>query len=92
MLKWFWIVIRTLRSAFRSRLSLALENLVLRQQLATLKIRRRRPRLTRSDRLFWVLLSKDAPRVRPVQAPQQGRVVERDRVGGLHHEYVRIAA
>jgi transposase InsO family protein len=37
-------------------------------------------------------LSKDAPRVRPVQAPQQGRVVERDRVGGLHHEYVRIAA
>ena len=37
-------------------------------------------------------LYKDGPRVRPVQTRQQGRVVERDRVGGLHHEYVRIAA
>jgi hypothetical protein len=37
-------------------------------------------------------LYKDAPRVQPIQPPEQGRVVELERVGGLHHEYVRMAA
>ena len=37
-------------------------------------------------------LYKDVPRVRPIQPPEQGRVVELERVGGLHHEYVRMAA
>ena len=37
-------------------------------------------------------LYKDSPDGRPRQLPGQGRVVERDRVGGLHHEYLRIAA
>ena len=37
---------------------LALENLVLRQQLAVLKHRHPRPRLTDADRLFWVVLSR----------------------------------
>jgi len=58
MLKWFWISVCTLRSIFRSQRGPALENLVLRQQLATLKCRHPRPRLTRADRLFWVLVSK----------------------------------
>jgi transposase InsO family protein len=35
---------------------------------------------------------KDAPDGPPAQPPEQGRVVELNRVGGLHHEYVRMAA
>ena len=37
-------------------------------------------------------LAKDAPEYRSVSGLQQGRVVELDQVGGLHHEYVRMAA
>ena len=37
-------------------------------------------------------LYKDAPDGRSTQPPEQGTVVELERVGGLHHEYVRIAA
>ena len=37
-------------------------------------------------------LCKDTPQGRPTQAREQGRVIECDRVGGLHHEYVRVAA
>jgi putative transposase len=57
MFKWLGIVVCTLRSVFRARRELALENLVLRQQLATFKHRHPRPRLTDADRLFWVWLS-----------------------------------
>jgi transposase InsO family protein len=37
-------------------------------------------------------LDKDAPEGRPTHPRKQGRVTERKRVGGLHHEYLRIAA
>src|SRR5216117_2148018 len=37
-------------------------------------------------------LTKDTPEHRTVQRPNEGRVVELARVGGLHHEYVRRAA
>src|SRR5208337_2992513 len=40
---------------FRTRRSLLLENLALRQQLAVLKRKHPRPRLVALDRLFWVL-------------------------------------
>jgi transposase InsO family protein len=55
-----WTIIGTTRSLFRTRRDLALENLALRQQVAALvRIRgRRRQRLGRADRLFWVVLSK----------------------------------
>ena len=58
MLKWLGILLGTLRSALRSRRELALENLALRQQLAAVKLRHPKPRLTDTDRLFWVLLSR----------------------------------
>jgi transposase InsO family protein len=57
MIKWFGIVFGTLFSACCTRRSLALENLALRQQLALMKHRNPRPRLTDSDRLFWLVLS-----------------------------------
>ena len=37
-------------------------------------------------------LYKDAPDGRPPQLQEQGRVIELERVGGLHHEYLRMAA
>ena len=46
-----------LRAAFRNRTDLALENLALRQQLALLGRRSKRPQFGRFDRAFWVWLS-----------------------------------
>jgi putative transposase len=37
-------------------------------------------------------LAKDAPTPRPVQAPEDGRVIAFPEVGGLHHRYERRAA
>jgi putative transposase len=47
---------------FRSRLDLSLEVLALRQQLVVLKRKRRRPVLSRLDRLFWIMLRRVWPR------------------------------
>jgi hypothetical protein len=47
---------------FRSRLDLSLEVLALRQQLVVLKRKRRRPVLSRLDRLFWIMLRSVWPR------------------------------
>lgn len=52
----FGLVLGWLRGLFRSRAELVIENLALRQQLAVLKRKRRRPGLKRVDRLFWVAL------------------------------------
>ncbi|MCP4471875.1 MAG: transposase [Gammaproteobacteria bacterium] len=57
MSKWLKIYLGTLLSAFRAQSELAIENLALRQQLATLKSRNPRPKLSNSDRLFWVVIS-----------------------------------
>ena len=58
MLKWLEIIVRTIVSTRCTQRSLAIENLVLRQQLAVLKHRHPRPRLTDTDRFFWVVLSR----------------------------------
>jgi len=42
----------------RDRVDLAAENLALRQQLAALQHKSKRPRLRKRDRIFWVLLSR----------------------------------
>jgi hypothetical protein len=48
-----------LRSLFRARKDLALENLALRQQLVVLRrARPKRPQLMSADRIFWVWLSR----------------------------------
>lgn len=61
MIKWLGIVARTLRSLLRTQHELALENLALRQQIAALKRRHLRPKLTFADRLFWVIVSRFWP-------------------------------
>ncbi len=51
-------LLRALLSALSSHRKLALENLALRQQIAVLQRSIKRPRLKKSDRLFWVLLRR----------------------------------
>jgi hypothetical protein len=62
MWKWLNVFLGTLLSSVRNQRELALENLALRQQLATLRFRAPRPNLTDSDRLFWVVLSRLWPK------------------------------
>ena len=50
-------LLAALRAALRTRSELTLENLALRQQLALLRRRSKRPRFGRLDRLLWVWLS-----------------------------------
>ena len=56
MVSLFVNLIGALRSALRTRADLALENLALRQ-LANFKRTSGRPRLRKSDRAFWLVLS-----------------------------------
>jgi transposase InsO family protein len=58
----------TVRLLARSRQALVLENLALRQQLATVVHGRRRPQLLHADRLFWVALRDLWPYWRSVLA------------------------
>ena len=53
-----WLLVRSLVSTFKTRRSLALENLALRQQLAVLQRAVKRPRLSNLDRGLWVLLRR----------------------------------
>jgi putative transposase len=52
------LILTGLLRVLRTRRALVLENLALRHQLAVLQRAAPRPRLRRSDRLFWVLLSQ----------------------------------
>ena len=58
MLHLLYALLTTVRSSLKPRRELALENLALRQQLAVLQRRNKRPRLTKADRAFWVALSR----------------------------------
>src|SRR2546430_6729807 len=49
----------TLRAALKVGTDLVLENLALRQQLALLRRRSKRPRVGLLDRVFWMWLSRD---------------------------------
>jgi putative transposase len=52
------LLLDSILRVFRTRSSLLLENLALRQQLAVLKRRRPRPFISLFDKLFWVLASR----------------------------------
>jgi putative transposase len=55
LLSWLFSLVR---STFKERRDLALENLALRQQLAVLKRLQKRPPIETKDRLFWAWLSR----------------------------------
>ena len=52
------LVVKALQVAFRSRSSLVLENIALRQQVGVLTKRRPRPPLDNADRAFWVAMRR----------------------------------
>src|ERR1039457_5350394 len=54
----FMSLLGALRSTFRTRAELALENLALRQQLANLRHTSGRPSIRMADRAFWLALSR----------------------------------
>ena len=86
MLKWLGIIGRTLWSSLGTHQALAIENLALRQQLAVLKHRQGRPRLTDTDRLFWVVLSQVWSRWREsLHIVQPDTVVRWHRQGFRHY-------
>ena len=58
MLHLLYALLATARSSLRPQRELALENLALRQQLAVVQRKTKRPRLTKADRAFWVALSR----------------------------------
>jgi hypothetical protein len=58
MLHLLFALLATARSSLRLRRELAPENLALRQQLAILKRKTKRPKLDNADRAFWVALSR----------------------------------
>ncbi|MGB3049431.1 MAG: integrase core domain-containing protein [Polyangiales bacterium] len=58
MLPLLYALLATASSSLKSQRELALENLALRQQLAILKRKTKRPKLTKADRAFWVALCR----------------------------------
>ncbi len=58
MLQLVYALLATARSSLKPQRELALQNLALRQQLAILHCKTKRPKLTRTDRAFWVGLSR----------------------------------
>ena len=53
-----YLILRTLISVLQTQQALAVENLALRHQLVVLQRNAKKPRLGRSDRILWVLLSR----------------------------------
>jgi hypothetical protein len=56
MLRLLYALLATARSSLRLQRELALENLALRQQLAIVRRKTKRPKLSKADRAFWVVL------------------------------------
>ena len=54
----FRIVVTVISAFVCDRSELAVENLALRQQLAVLQHKSKRPRLRKRDRIFWAWLSR----------------------------------
>ena len=84
MLRLLVALLPTLFSAMRSRQHLVIENLALRQQLATLT-GRRHPDIRPADRVFWVLLRRYWSRWAEALA-----IVEPTTVVSWHRAGVRI--
>jgi putative transposase len=84
MLRLLVALLPTLLSAMRSRRHLVIENLALRQQLATLA-GRRHPDIRPADRVFWILLRRSWSRWAQALA-----IVRPDTVVGWHRAGFRV--
>jgi len=58
MLHLLYVLLATARSSLKAQRELALENLALRQQLAVVQRKTKRPKLSNADRAFWVALCR----------------------------------
>ena len=58
MLDLLYVLFATARSSLKPQRELALENLALRQQLAIVQRKTKRPKLSKADRAFWVALCR----------------------------------
>lgn len=58
MLHLLYPLLATARSSLKPQRELALQNLALRQQLAILKRKTKRPKLTNADGVLWVALCR----------------------------------
>ena len=74
---WGWAI----GACCRSRASLVAENLCLRQQLLVLRRRQLRPRLSDSDRRFWILASRWFPSWRDILVVNAATVLRWHRRG-----------
>ncbi len=79
------VIVLLIRGLFLDQAELAAENLALRQQLAVLTVRKRRPRLRTRDRIFWVWLSRLWAGWRSVLM-----IVQPDTVVGWHRRGFRL--
>ena len=70
---------------FGDRTELAFENLALRQQLAALQYKSKRPRLRKRDRIFWAVLSEIWANWRSVLL-----IVQPDTVVGWHRQGFKL--
>ncbi len=82
---WIQMIFVLLRSLLRSQAELAAENLVLRQQLAVLEQRSKRPRLRNRDRIFWTWIARLWSNWRSVLV-----IVQPDTVLGWHRQGFRL--
>jgi len=89
MIKWLSILLHLLVSLFRTRRDLAIENLLLRQQLAVMKERGVRPQLSPTDRSFWVFVSRLWPRWRDALHIVKPETVIRWHREGFRHHWTR---
>ena len=74
---WVQVIFVLLRAVLRSQAALAAENLALRQQLAILEQRSKRPRLRKRDRIFWTWLARFSSDWRSVLMIVQAETVVR---------------
>ena len=70
-----YALLATARSSLKPQRELALENLALRQPLAILKRKTKRPKLTKADRAFWVALYSRMSSRRQRTGPSSIRLV-----------------
>ncbi len=81
----FRILLLCIRVSLHDRAELAAENLALRQQLAALQHKSKRPRLRKRDRIFWALLSRVWPNWRTALL-----IVQPDTAVGWHQQGFKL--